>query len=190
MRRILVLFALIGFVGAGTAVVGGPNASDGEMVIMDSGGSASASAAVGPNGTQWRSSLENLNSSCRSPEDDQNVEFVGFQGDGNMTQLQFTGRINTSNPCTELSMDVKQVNESFYRAEIVKNPSREICTQCTGTAEFSASFSTEGDYRFEVVSDGRTLGVQETPGYGEGKSPEGEKESVLKQLLNWFNSIF
>lgn len=191
----MALVALIGFIGAGTAVVGGPNASDGEMTITS--GSAGATTAVGPNGTQWTSSIENLNSSCRSPGDTENVDFIGFQADGELTELNFRGSINTSNPCSRISLDVEEVNDREYVIEVFENQSTEPCTQCTGTASFSASFAAEEDYRVEVIHDGDTLGVQETPGYGDSDTEEPEDDSDgsgvwggLSGVLNWFSSLF
>lgn len=193
MRRTLVLLAFIGFVGTGTAVVGGPNESKGEMVLMDSGSSSSATTSVGPNGTKWNSEISNLNSTCRGPEDLQRLEFIGFQTDGNLTELNFKGRVNTSNPCTELSLDVNQTGENSYRIEIVEESSEGICTQCLGNSEFKGSFATEGDYNIEIVHEGQILGTQKTPGYSEGKETEPKDASLWKGfngIIEWFRSLF
>lgn len=193
MRRVLALAALIGFISAGTAVVGGPNASEGEMVIMDSSSSSSASAAVGPNGTEWRSSIENLNNSCVSSERNSSVEFVGFQSDGNLTKLSFKGSLTTPNPCYELSLNVKEVEKGLYRLEIMENSSSKICVQCLGSARFRASFSAEGDYKIKVIHDGEIIGTQKTPGYSKEKPVTNPEEAGIMEgltsIIQWFRSL-
>ena len=194
MKRILLAFTLIGLLGSGAAVVGGPNASDGEMAIT-SGSSSSATTAVGPNGTQWRSSIENRGSSCRSSNSSQSIEFIGFQGNGDMTELNFQGAINTSNPCVEPEVEGEEVEEDFYRLDIVEKPSDGPCTSCLGTKSFSASFSAPGDYKVEVVSENKTLGTQKTPGYENGSSSTTEPEpsgvsAGISKIFAWLISIF
>lgn len=194
MRRFLIAFVVISLVGGGAAVVGGPNASEGEMTIT-SGSSASASAAVGPNGTEWRSSIENRNSSCRGPEDSENISFTGFQSDGNFTELSFKGSVNTSNPCVELGLETSEIGENTYQLEIVESPSEGICTQCVGTARFEGSFAAKGDYRVEIVHEGEILDKQKTPGFSEREeSPGSEPEGAgvwkgFSSILEWLGSI-
>ena len=193
MRYTLVFMALIGFLGMGAGVVGGPNASDGEMVIMDSGNSASATTSVGPNGTSWSTEIQNLNSTCRGPGDRQEIEFIGFQTDGNLTELNFRGSLNTSNPCTELEIKVNETGENSYRLEIVETSSNGICTQCLGNSEFRGSFAAEKRYKVKIIHNGEVLGTQKTPGYGEEKQrPLVEEAGVWKAfsgIFEWLGSI-
>ncbi len=194
MRRIILAFTLIGLLGSGAAVVGGPNASDGEMAIT-SGGSSSATTAVGPNSTRWSTNIENRNSSCRSSNTSQSIDFIGFQGDGELTELNFEGVINTSNPCVKLSLDSEKVEEDVYQVEIVESPAEGPCTSCLGAAEFAASFSAPGDYKVEIINENETLGVQKTPGFQEENSSETGSEEAgvgegLSSILRWLSSLF
>jgi hypothetical protein len=191
MRKALSLIVLTGFLGIGSAVVGGPNASEGEMAITS--GSSEASAAVDSNGTQWKSKIENLNSSCRSPRDKEDVEFDGFQKDEEMTVLSFRGTINTSNPCSEVSIDVEKTNESNYKINLIEDRSDGVCTQCTGTATFNASFSASGDYLVQIIHDGEVLGSKETPSYNEDQRDISGSTGVwegVSEVLTWFGSLF
>lgn len=198
MRKFLIAAALLVFTGMSFGVVGGPNASEGEMTIT-SGSSSSASAAVGPKGTQWRSSLENRNNSCISGNQSQNIDFQGFQADGNFTTLNFNGLVQTANPCVELELNSSKESENFYRVEIVERSGDGVCVECVGVARFEGSFSAPGDYRVEVVNNGEVLDSIETPGFEaeniseENEESEPEGKSVwegFSSIFNWFGSLF
>ena len=194
MKRVYLTLALISLIGLGTAVVGGPNASDNEVAIT-SGSSASASTSVGPNGTEYSTSIENLNNSCVTGDQSIGLDFVGFQGDGNMTELSFEGTLETSNPCTELALEAEEVSENSYRVEVVeKSTGRGPCVQCVGGAEVTGTFSAPGEYKVEFMKGNESLGVRETSGYEESQKGEetgGEKRrSGLHGLINWFSSLF
>lgn len=197
MRKFLIAAALLVFTSTSLGVVGGPNASEGEMTIT-SGSSSSASTAVGPNGTEWRSSLENRENSCISGNQSQNIEFQGFQADGDFTTLNFDGLIQTSNPCVNLELNVSEESGDVYRIELVERSSDGVCVECVGAARFSGSFSAPGEYRAEVVNNGEVLGTIETPGFVEENSSgedssEPEGQSVwegFSSIFKWFGSLF
>ena len=112
-----------------------------------------------------------------------------------MTELNFEGAIETSNPCVELSLRGEKIEEDVYRLEIVEKPSAEPCVSCLGIKEFSASFSAPGDYKVEIVNGNETLGTQKTPGFNDSNSTEtGSEESGvsnnLKRILEWIGSLF
>jgi len=194
MKRTLLTLGLIGLIGFGTAVVGGPNASDGEATIT-SGSSASASASVGPNGTEYRTSIQNLNNSCSTGNQSTGMDFIGFQGDGEMTELSFEGVLSTANPCTEIGLETEKISDNVYQVELVeKSTGQGPCVQCVGNAEFTGSFSAPGEYRVEFVKNNQSLGIQETSEFNQTSSEDtkekNSKESGLKTLLNWLSSLF
>lgn len=193
MRRLLLTVSLIGLLGFGTAVVGGPNASDGEMTIT-SGSSASATTSVGANGTEYKTTIDNLNNSCSSGNQSVGMDFIGFQGDGDMTELSFEGTLETANPCTELTLKTEEVSDNSYRVEVVeKSTGRGPCVQCIGGAEFKGSFSAPGEYKVEFVKNNQSLGVQETSGFNQSdtEDPSQEKKSSgMNRFLSWLLGIF
>lgn len=193
MKRIYLTLALIGLIGLGTSVVGGPNASDGEMAIT-SGSSASASASVGPNGTEYKTTIENLNNSCSTGNQSTGMDFIGFQGNGEMTELSFEGVVNTANPCTEIGLETEEISDNVYQVELVeKSTGQGPCVQCVGNAEFSGSFSAPGEYKVEFVKNNQSLGIQETSEFNQTNSEDtnskNSKNSGLKSFLNWLSSF-
>lgn len=196
MRKILLGTVLLAFIGLGTAVVGGPEADEGEMVIMDSGGSASATTSVGPNGTQWRTDIINTGTSCISGNQTQNVSFGDFQEvDEGMMKISFHGEIESSTPCHKISLNVSETSEDIYRVELVEkstNPPTEVCESCLGLVRFNASFSAPGDYRVEFVNQGDTLEELETSGYSSSSDKTGQEDdsgpkgaSIMEAISNW-----
>ena len=195
MKKILLGTVLLAFIGLGTAVVGGPEAEDGKMTITNSGGSASATTSVGPNGTAWRTDISNTGTSCISGNQTQNVSFGEFHsGEEDMTEISFHGGIETSNPCHEIALNVSETSEDNYRVELVErstNSPTEVCESCLGLVQFNASFSAPGEYRATFVNQGEELETLETPGYGE--SDEGDESSgpegasVWEAISNWFS---
>lgn len=196
MKRTLLTLALISIIGLGTAVVRGPNASDDEMAIT-SGSSASATTSVGPNGTEFKTTIENLNNTCSTENQSTGIDFIGFQGDGEMTQLRFEGSIQTSNPCIEIAMETEQVSDNSYKVNLVeKSSGRQPCTQCIGNAKFAGSFSAPGDYKVEFVNGNQSLGTQETADFNQsediaGPDPKDTREKPLfSRIFNWFGNLF
>ena len=192
MKKILFTALLLVSVGLGSAVVGGPEAGDGELAITKSGSSASASASVGPNGTEWRSSVSNMNSSCMTGNQSQSVSFGDFyQSEENMTKIEFSGVLESSNPCHEVVVNVSKSSENVYEVELVEKSTGRICTSCIGALNFEASFQAPGDYRAVFKNSGEEIAVKETPGFenttSDSDDPQSPKEeSVWEAVSNWF----
>ena len=93
MKRTILLAALLLLVSTTAAVVGGPEPDDGEMAIMGSGSSASASTAVGPNGTEWSSTVKMQG---RNPNISIGEKLVNVSYSGNTTT--FDGYIQAPTP--------------------------------------------------------------------------------------------
>ncbi|MFB6241417.1 MAG: hypothetical protein ABEJ36_01275 [Candidatus Nanosalina sp.] len=192
MRRLSILLAAIALTGLSAGVVGGPEAGEGEMVIMDAG-SSSATQSVGPNGTKWRTQISNLESACLSGNQTQHVDFgnfTGAQGEDNLTKITFSGVINTSNPCHEINLDVTEVSEDTYIVEFVENSTGGVCVQCIGYVKFDGSFAAPGEYKVIFENEDNDLATKTTPGYGESDKPEQSRSSVLERFFSWLGSLF
>ncbi len=124
------------------------------------------------------------------------MDFIGFQGDGEMTELSFEGVVSTANPCTEIGLETEELSDNVYQVELVeKSTGQGPCVQCVGNAEFSGSFSAPGEYRVEFVKNNQSLGIQETSEFNQTNSEDTDekkisKDSGLKSLLNWLSSLF
>lgn len=192
MKKILFTALILVSVGLGSAVAGGPEAGDGELTITKSGSSASASASVGPNGTEWRTSVSNMNSSCMTGNQSQSVSFGEFyQGEDNMTKIDFSGILESSNPCHEVVLNVSDTSENIYEVDLVEKSTGRICTSCIGALNFEASFQAPGEYRAVFKNSGEEIAVKETAGFenttsdrDDSQSPKGA--SVWEAVSNWF----
>jgi hypothetical protein len=107
MRKTAIALVLVVLTGLSTAVVGGPEAGEGEMAITSTGSSASASTTVGPNGTKWRTEVADINNSCMSGNQSESFQFGEFTGvEDNLTSIEFSGTLQTSNPCHMVNLEV------------------------------------------------------------------------------------
>ncbi|WP_414838031.1 hypothetical protein ACK3SF_01365 [Candidatus Nanosalina sp. VS9-1] len=174
MRKFLVLIALASLVtGSAFAVVGGPEPGEGEMAIMSGGSSASATTSVDANGTEWRSEISNLNSSCMSGNMSTGLEFGEFEDVEEGQKVEFSGAISTANPCATIETEVSEVSDNSYSMELVEKSGNGTCVSCVGVRKIEGSFTAEGEYTLEVVKDGETVEEVETPGYGEEENDKG-----------------
>lgn len=197
MKRLSVLIAFIALTGLSSAVVGGPNASDGEMAITSGSGSASATQSVGPNGTKWRTEIGTYNSSCMSGNRSQGIEFGDFSREENMTVIEFSGVLEASTPCHRAALNVSKTSEDVYQVEILEKSTDRVCTTCIGALNFEGSFAAPGEYRAVFLNDGEELGVKETSDYGEEEAGEnggsGQERSVwegFSSIFGWLGSLF
>jgi hypothetical protein len=183
MKRTVFSAAVLLFIGLGTAVVGGPDPGEDEMAITGvSGGSAEATTGVGPDGKTYRAVVENTQNSCMTENISTGVEFGNFHENGDMTRVNFTGTVGTSNPCHELSLNVSEGEGDIYTIEIVEKSTlgeNESCQFCTGAVEFRGSFEAGEEYRLKVFHEGEKIFEDSTEGYqpGEGQKGEGNQSS-------------
>lgn len=188
MRKFLVLIALASLVtGSAVAVVGGPDPGDGEMAIT-SGGSASATTSVDENGTNWRTEMSNLNSSCMSGNASTDLDFSDFEETDEGQKVEFSGTVSTANPCTTIETDISRDSDNSYSMELIEKSGNGTCIDCVGARNIEGSFMTEGEYRLEVIKDGDTLKELKTPEYGEEKKDKGYFPS-LGFFIGFFQSL-
>lgn len=174
----LVTFAFL--VPSATAVVGGPEADDGEMVIMGDS-SSSASQATGPNGTEWRAEVSMVNRT--QTVEDERLENVRY-GEENYT-VEFDGFITAPTPCHTVGHDVSESNDG-YVLDITTERDNETgaCTQVMTTIEYDGSFSTDEDFTLEVRHGNQTVDTLEHPGM------EKERKGLFSGFMNWLSGLF
>jgi hypothetical protein len=106
------------------------------------------------------------------------VEFGEFHENGEMTRVNFTGTVGTSNQCHEISLNVSEEEGDVYSVEIVEESTlgeNESCQFCTGAVEFSGSFEAGEEYRLKVFHEGEKIFDDSTGGYQPRDGQEGEE---------------
>lgn len=195
--------AVIMLTGLSAGVVG-YNGSGDQPHIMNSGSSSSASAAVGPNGTQWRSELTGQGSSCATNTTDRLTvdNFFTRESDPVQRGVEFSGNVISSNPCHILEHEVEEVEDGRYVFNIVSKPEGSgVCTECLGAVSYTASFqlnqdagSSDRGFVLEIQHDGKTVETVEHPDYGnntaEEPEPHPDNGRFLAGFFNWLGSLF
>lgn len=178
----LVAFAFL--VPYSTAVVGGPEAGEGEAVILGGGSSASASQAVGPNGTEWRAEVSMVNRTQDVSEDRiENVEY----GQENYT-VEFDGFITAPTPCHTIGHEVRKSDEGYMmNVDTVREAEDRSCAQVITTIEYDGSFSTDEDFTLEVRHENETVETLEHPGI---EDQPGQKRGFFSKLFGFFGGLF
>ncbi|MFB6208960.1 MAG: hypothetical protein ABEJ56_02360 [Candidatus Nanohaloarchaea archaeon] len=185
MRRSLIFgIALAFMVTSVSAVVGGPEPEDGEMAITGSGSSASATTAVGPNGTEWKSSVKMRGRSPRTVNE--TLENVSFRNDSH--EVEFSGNIEAPTPCHVIESEVNETGEGYVLNIKTVNEADlgngSACIQQIGMINYDASFSTGEDFSLEVRHNNETVRELEHPGMENRDKGKGIMER-LKSLISW-----
>lgn len=182
MRTFVLLMVSMSLVtGSAVAVVGGPEAPE-DGVAITSGSSSSATASVSENGTEWRSNLENRQSSCMTGNSSTGVNVTETsEGDEGLT-VSFEGSVGTANPCATLESDVEKLSDDSYRMTLAEVPGDGACTECIGVRQIRGNLTADQDYRIELVKDNETLDTAETDNYNQEKEPRGLWQKILSFL--------
>lgn len=199
MRTLVLAAAVCLLLTGGSAVVGENGTSpsnkvgDGRMGITSSGGSSSASAAVGPNGTEWRSEVSTTNSSCFTNQSSAPAD-VSYDESGEMEEsVSFRASVRAANPCAMLEHEVESTGDSTYVMNITTTPGSELCRMCVGSVSYNASFSTDEPFTLRVLHEGSEVGSLEHPQLGEETDTvevdEEENRSVLSSIFRWLGSM-
>lgn len=189
MRKTLALTtALLLAVSSATAVVG-HNDSGGDVSITGAGSSASATTAVGPNGTEWTAEVSMTG---RQPAENPggSIANVSYSGDDSTGKASFTGEIVAGTPCHVIDHEVEEENDSYVmNIQTVKEDldNDSVCTQVLTGISYDASFEADKPYTVEVQHNGETVGSLEQP-KAEEKSPD--ESGTIAKLLNWLSGIF
>ncbi|PSH01788.1 MAG: hypothetical protein BRC27_00905 [Nanohaloarchaea archaeon SW_10_44_10] len=190
----VLLLAAFFMVAGATAVVGGPETREGEMAIMSSGSSASASTTVGENGTEWRAetSMVNRSSSITEPR----LENVQFSEENNT--VTFTGHIVAPTPCHVIQHEVEESEDKYILnvktvndLESNGNQSIQACAQVLTMIEYEGEFSNDEASTLEVQHKNETVRTLEHPGIDTEPVPKPETNTgFFNSLRNFFSDLF
>ncbi|QKQ98301.1 hypothetical protein GKQ38_02095 [Candidatus Nanohaloarchaea archaeon] len=162
-KKALLTVTFILITGLSTAVVGGPNASEGEYVIMDSSSSASGTSAVGPNGTVYSTTFSVVNGSTTA--DQTGVINSSFENN----TVHFTGVYQTPTPCYDLSHSVEKSGES-YVFQVTAEAENGTCTQVIAYHKYKASFEAGEPYELTVKHGNESVNTLTHPDYSSDSS--------------------
>lgn len=196
-RKVYFTAALLVFAGFAGAVVyengSSPsnNVEDGEMRITSAGSTASGTTAVGPNGTQYSSSVamagrtgEITNESVTAPV---------FSESGNMTQLEFNGSITSSDLCQVIDQETKKVGEESFVLN-VKTVKDELengtyCGQQLTMINYEAEFEHERPYELKVLHNGEEVETFQAEDIA-GPEPPAKEPDFVSKIVNFFQGLF
>lgn len=173
-------------------MVGGPEPGEGEMAIMGHGSSSSASAstAVGENGTQWKAETSMVNRSGNITEG--RLEDVSYSEDD--YRVNFTGYIQAPTPCHVIDHDVEETEDGYIlNVETVNDQTDEAgnstrtCVQQLVMIEYDGSFSAKEDFSLEVRHNNETVETLQHPGIEKQKPG---KKGFFRSLSRFFSSLF
>lgn len=179
MKKLALITALLLLTGGVTAVVGYDGPED-KPHIMSGGASASSTAAVSPNGTEYRSTVKMDGRSPNITEDV--VRNLNYSEN----KLSFEGSIQASTPCHLLEQDVEKTGNQSYVLDIqtVQDNSSEVCAQQAVMINYEAEFEEEPSYQLKVNHDGEKV--------REISNPPVHKDEVsnpIAEILDWFGKL-
>lgn len=183
-KKALLSVTLILLAGATAAVVGGPNASEGEMTITSSGSSASATSAVGPNGTEYETKFSVVNRSASINQT--GVVNSSFDGD----QVNFTGVVETPTPCYEVSHSVDRESDGQYSFTVNTEEENGTCTQVIAYHKYEASFTAEEPYQLTVNHGNSSVETLTHEEYSEPEEDTEESRGPIAGFFNFLSSLF
>lgn len=183
-RTLLAATVFLMLTAAASAVVDPGNQPEGDMHIMDTGSSSSASQGVGPNGTTYRAAVSQRNASCSTGQND-SLTVTGEEDVGGMHRVAFRGIITTATPCHTLAHDVVDRGDGVYILNITTEPSGP-CAQCLGAVTYTGSFTSPDGFRLIVQHDGRHVRTITSAGYNSGLMVH---PSPLDRFLAWITGL-
>ena len=188
MKRTLLTAITITLAISASAVVGGPEPGEGELAITSSGSTSSSTTAVGPNGTEYSSTIKmtGTNSNISIGE---NVENISYSGD----QVNFTGHIQSPTPCHVLEQETERIKEDSYRINIhtVNNQDNQsACTKQTIMIKYQGTFEAEKPYTLEIRHKNQTIDTIEIPEITKQDPKEDREKGLIKGFMNWFGNLF
>lgn len=179
----LVTFAFL--IPSSAAVVGGPEADDGEMTIT-SGSSSSASKAVGPNGTEWTTEVSMVNRTSNITQDRlENIEY----GAENYT-VDFTGYITAPTPCHVIDHEMEETEGGYVmNINTERSSDSQACIEVLTMIKYDADFSTDEQFTLKVRHDNETVRTLEHPGM-DSTEPEKKRKGFFSGIMSWLSGLF
>lgn len=190
-KKELLSVTLILLAGVSTTVVGGPNASEGEMAITSAESSASGTTAVGPNGTEYEAKFSVVNRSS-NPSDLGANNMTGvinssFDGD----TVNFTGIIETPTPCYTVTHSVDRSGDGQYSFTVNTEEENGTCTQVIAYHKYEASFTAEEPYQLKVSHENESVKTLTHPDYSPGNDKDtGESRGPVASFFNFLSNLF
>lgn len=183
MKRTILLVAMALLISTATAVVGGPEPDQGEMAIMSSGSSASATSAVGPNGTEWSSSVKMAGRDSNITQGDR-VETFAYSDN----ETSFTGYIQAPTPCHVIDQETEDLGDQNYKmnVQIVKQNESQVCTQQVVMIKYDGSFEAEAPYSLEIQHNNETVENLENTVDDANES----KIGIFEKFFQWLGHLF
>jgi hypothetical protein len=186
MKRTILLMAITLLISAATAIVGGPEPGEGEMAIMSSGSSASATSAVGPNGTKWSSSVKMAGRNTNIADGDR-VENITYSE----SETTFSGQIQAPTPCHVIDHEVEKLGDQSYSMNIqtVKDDldnESQVCTQQVVMIKYDGSFEDGAPYSLEIQHNNETVDTLEN-NVDDTEEPSG---GMFDNFFSWLGHLF
>jgi hypothetical protein len=189
----VIAIGLLFMVSGATAVVGGPEPSDGEMTIMGQGssGSASASTSVNENGTEWRAETSMVNRSSNITEG--RLEDIQYSQQD--YSVDFTGHIQAPTPCHVIEHQVTEsengyvmdVKTRYDETDEESNETIQPCAQQLVMIEYDGSFSAPESFKLEVRHNNETVDTLYHPGIEKKESTEAR--GPVDSVINWVKGL-
>lgn len=177
IRTALLAATLCILVSPALGVVGHNDSGEGQMGIT-SGSSASATTAVGPNGTEYtaRVSMEGL--SPNSTDDRIRDESISS------SRIEFNGTIQAPTPCHVIDHEINETQDGYtFNIETVKDQQENgTCTQVLKGINYNAEFEAETGFNLEVQHNGEEI---ETFNTVSDKGDKNEKQGLIQMILNF-----
>lgn len=185
MKRTYLLAAIALLISTSAAVIGGPEPGEGEMAITSSGSSSSSSTAVGPNGTEWSSTVEMQGRNPNVTEGDRigNISY-------SENETTFSGHIQAPTPCHVIDQQTEKLGDQSYRMNVhtMKDNESQICTQQVVMIEYEGSFEAEAPYSLEVQHNNQTVDTLENT--VEEEPAEKQNGGIFSSLFRWLGGLF
>lgn len=183
MKRTILFVAMALLISTAAAVVGGPEPDEGEMAITSSGSSASATSAVGPNGTKWSSSVKMAGRNPNITTGDR-VEEISYSDN----QTTFSGKIQAPTPCHVIDQETEELGEQSYRMNVqtVKQNESQVCAQQVVMIEYDGSFEAEAPYSLEIQHNNETVDNLENTVDGVEEPSQG----IFEKFFQWLGNLF
>lgn len=186
-RMMFLVLVSVFILQASAAVVGGPEAGDGEMVIMGQG--SDSSEVLRDNGTDW--SIGTTVKERISNISDERIEDISYNSSNN--QLRFTGYIQAPTPCHTISQETIIRDNGSYtlnidtvndNTDVEGNGTIQSCVQQVVMIKYETSFKSDKDYTLEVLHNRESI---ESINSKEYRSDE--KKNFLERIMNSINSM-
>ncbi len=166
------------------------NIEEGRMAITSGGSTAGSSTAVGPNGTEWSSSVEMIGRDGNITEE--SVTEPVFTEKERKNLVRFNGSITSPDLCHVIEHDVEETEEGYsLNIKTVKDELDQPCGQQQTMIDYKASFQAEAPYNLTVLHNGEEMETfQAENEEGTPSDRESEEKGAVESFLDWLGNLF